>query len=542
MIRRGIVVTHGVGQQRRADQLSTIVEPLVAFLGRSLGHGNVHLTARTGPDEDGVATAWIFLRKPGCDLPVEEWVVREAWWAESFRPSTSGTIIIWALRAFWHHIQATYEKVFLRNIRRVLPWMDKPSPQGTGVWASDTPGPVRAVLDAAVWAFIMVGYLILYAVALGIIIPLYVLLVFPFNRILPAKVRSAQLALINLLTSGIGDQQAMTNRRVAVAGAANTVARGLWYFLAPNRPDDPHTQQPAHYDTVTVVAHSGGGVVSYEALVRGDIRGWMREDPPVQRVTWVTVGSGLNLAWRMRARRKAREQAFWNRSLREYVNWIDIYARYDPVPQGEPPHEMVRGLIGEQPAPYRTLRVANTDWPFTDHSAYWGNREEVMSRIVHAVTDSRLARQPLNELSDGSYGTHDLSSSVKRAVEATSNHRSLVTRNRVLTLLALCAGGMLLLAFGSQVGEWGTGQRNELLGLAWPDLSFRRRLGRLTPEWANWFVGALSLVLLAVIALTLLKALSSFLSWSRLEVDDPPPPSWGRVIGSARSRRTAREG
>ncbi len=527
MIRRGIVVTHGVGQQRRADQLSTVVEPLVAFLGRSLGHGNVHLTARTGPDEDGVATAWIFLRKPGCDVPEEEWVVREAWWAESFRPSTSGTVIIWALRAFWHHIQATYEQVFLRNVRQALPWAESPPPQGTGVWAGDTPGAVRAALDAVVWSFIMVGYLILYAVALGIIIPVYVFLVFPFNRILPARVRSAQLTLINLLTSGTGDQQAMTNRRVAVAGAANTVARALWYFLAPTRPDDPQTKQPACYHTVTVLAHSGGGVVSYEALAREEVRRWMREGSPVRRVTWVTVGSGLNLAWRMRAWRKAREQAFWNRSLREYVNWIDIYARYDPVPQGEPPCEMVRGLIGDKPAPYRSLRVANADWPFTDHSAYWGNREEVMSRIVHAVTDSRLAQQPLDELVDGSYAAHDLACPVKRAVEATPQHRTLVTRNRILTLLALGVGGVLVLAFGTEVGEWVTGKRDEPLGVSWPDLSFRIGLGRSVPEWATWFVGALALVLLATIVLTLLRIPASFLSWQRAEPDDPPPPGWG---------------
>lgn len=538
MIRRGIVVTHGVGHQRRADQLSTVIEPLLAFLGQSLGHGNVHLTARTGPDEEGVATAWISLTKPGCEEAEEEWVVREAWWAESFRPSTSGTIITWALRAFCHHIHATFRVVFWRNMRRAVPRISNPPPQGNGVWAGDTPGAVRAALDAVVWVFIMLGYLALYLVGLAIVIPVYVFLVLPFNRILPARVRSAQLALINLLTSGIGDQQAMTHRRVAVAGAANTVARALWYFVSPDRPKDRHTKELPYYDTVTVVAHSGGCVVSYEALARGDVRRWLREGFAGRRLTWVTVGSGLNLAWNMRARRKARERAFWSRSLREYVNWIDIYARYDPVPQGEPPQGMVRGLIGEEPVPYRSLRVANSDWPFTDHSAYWGNREEVMSRIVHAITDSRLARQPLDELADGSYATHALGDPVKGAVEGTPRHRSRVTRNRILTLLAICVGGTMLLAFGTDVGRWVTGRRNELLGLSWPQLSVRRGLGKRVPERATWFVGAFTLLFVASIVLTLWRIPASFLSWWRAERDDDPlPEGWAKVTSGSGGRQ-----
>ena len=35
-VHRGIVVTHGVGSQRRADQLDTVVEPLMTFLCRAL--------------------------------------------------------------------------------------------------------------------------------------------------------------------------------------------------------------------------------------------------------------------------------------------------------------------------------------------------------------------------------------------------------------------------------------------------------------------------------------------------------------------------
>lgn len=35
--------------------------------------------------------------------------------------------------------------------------------------------------------------------------------------------------------------------------------------------------------------------------------------------------------------------------------------------------------------PYVDLRVANTDWPFSDHGSYWDNDAEVMARIIHAI-------------------------------------------------------------------------------------------------------------------------------------------------------------
>ncbi|MFN8556963.1 MAG: hypothetical protein U0531_06295 [Dehalococcoidia bacterium] len=88
------------------------------------------------------------------------------------------------------------------------------------------------------------------------------------------------------------------------------------------------------------------------------------------------------------------------------MNWIDIYSRYDFVPQGRAPDggplergSMVKAIAGPPDGlreggarPYVGVRVANTDWPFSDHGAYWSNDEEVMARIVFAVVDDRFGR------------------------------------------------------------------------------------------------------------------------------------------------------
>src|SRR5262249_30381146 len=129
-------------------------------------------------------------------------------------------------------------------------------------------------------------------------------------------------------------------------------------------------------------AHSGGCVVSFDALAGEEVRRWMAGDPPGRRITWVTVGSGLNLAWRMRPRDKASDRAFWERRIDGYVNWIDIFARYDPVSQDGAPDgtplldrgNMVGDILGAEPnRPFVGVRVVNEDWPLTDHGGYWWN-------------------------------------------------------------------------------------------------------------------------------------------------------------------------
>ena len=515
MIRRGIVVTHGVGNQRPVDQLDTVVEPLVDFLGRALGYGNVRLVARTQAGDELLPTARIQLTLRGEVEPFEEWEVREAWWADSFRPSGSATVLAWAFGAALFHLGSTWQHVLVRNLRRVA---GKPPPlQGCGVWCVVGAEPLRAFCDAVIWLVVTAGYLAAYAVGAVALLPLYIVLLLPLWLLWPAGAGALQRAVVNWLTGGIGDQHATTNRQVAVAGAADAVARALWCFLGPGRPGG-HA-----YDTVTVVAHSGGCVVSYAALAREDVRRWLRDPKSPRRVTWVTVGSGLNLAWRMRARAKERDRAFWHGGLGDRVNWIDLYARYDPVPQGPAPEAMVAAVLGERARPYASVRVANRDWPFSDHGAYWGNREEVMSRIVHAVADSRLGRRPLNELGDafarqptaaGDEEDHPLAAAIRDAVEAAGARRRRVTAVRLLTIVLIAAGAVLLLAGSSPVGGWAL---DSPIGGVVPDRVGGVDLG----GWRPWVVGAVALAVLADALLLTGRLAAHWWSWSQPEPAEP---------------------
>jgi hypothetical protein len=532
VVRRGIVVTHGVGEQKRAEQLDTVVEPLVWFLGQTLGPENVQLKVRTLLDDQGIARADIHILDPQTREVREAWQVREAWWAESFRPSESGSIFGWAVIAAGFHVRSTARYVVWANIKAALGG----SQQGVGVWQIPRSGHwLYQGLNVINWLFLTAGYAAVYVIGAIVLLPVAIFLQLPLRSIWPEVVGNLQRSLVNLITGGIGDQHAMTNRRVAVAAAANTIATALWPFLAP----EARRRRTYEYDTVTVIAHSGGCVVSFDALASGEVQRWLAEGPPQRRVTWVTVGSGLDLAWQMRARRKAWDHAFWHRRLDARVNWIDIYARYDPVPQGAAPKPMVRQLMGEPPHPYVSVRVANGDWPFTDHGAYWWHREEVLSRLVHAITDSHLGWEPLDERigryaeqrqPDGTYRPHPLAAAVQTAVEAGPAHRRAVAVKRfgAVCLFGLCA----VLLFGEHwltflpcasatcVGQWLLDGLASLgLGPPWPDwltgpLRWLAEPGHFgSPRQHAWVVGAAALVFGLMVLNIILRMMGNLRGW-----------------------------
>jgi hypothetical protein len=492
-----------------------------------MGHNNVQLTARTGPGDDALASARIRLTLPCTTEPFEEWHIREAWWAQSFRPSGSATVLGWALVAAYYHVVTTAKGVFGHNVARLA--AGRPKQDGSGVWTREETGKLHALFDIVVWLVITLGYLFVYAVGAIVILPLYVFLLLPLVALWPSAIGRLQVALVNTVTGGIGDQHATTNRRVAAAGAADSVVRALWYFIAPGRLGS------SVYDTVTVIAHSGGCVVSFDALVRHDVRRWLSESTSLRRVTLMTVGSGLNLAWRMRAKRKARDCAFWDRPLGDHVNWIDIYSRFDPVPQGPPPVEMVEALVGPPPHPFVTVQVTNRDWPLSDHGAYWENFEEAMSRMVHAITDSRLGQQPLSELGDsysvqtqrgGEMEAHPLARPVREAIKAAPDRQRQVTTRRFASFLLIALGVALVYLTSNSLGAWLLGDRMEILGVSWPPLAWRRDLGQLIPtsllgfnftSLRPWIVGALALAFLAEVLLLLAQLGIHLWSWRRAE-------------------------
>ncbi|HZU76920.1 MAG TPA: hypothetical protein VFA70_09170 [Dehalococcoidia bacterium] len=525
MIRRGIVIVHGVGRQGHGAELDTQVEPLVEYLGTVIGYENVQVVARAPRDASGTARARIHLRAPGRREPLEEWEVREAWWAQIFPPTGRGVMLAWAVRAFWAVFQAAFVNVGWRNLKRVL--RRDVRPQGEGVWRTAvTPAPFPAV-DVLNWIVIMAGYSLVFLLGLVVVPLLYVFLLLPSFLLYPAFAQKAQAYLVDLFVGSIAEQQGITSRYVAVADAASVVTLALKPFLDPALLE----QKGRHYETVTVIAHSAGCVVSYDALVSGAVPGWLRSARD-RRLTWITVGSGLNLGWRMHTDRHARDRAFWRRCLPGNVNWINIYARYDPVPGGEPPRALVAALARLEPRPYVSIRVANEDWPLSDHTSYWDNADEVTSRLVHAIGDSRLGRQSLAALLDGSYNPESLvDRGVKRSVDHGPRHRAAVSGRRGAQIGAAAAVVGLLIGFSGTVERFGRWLSDRLSDV--PPHSFWTWLRANLPHRVPWLhvhdlphflLGAAMVLYALVIAGLLANLLGSLFAWLRPEPDRIPQP------------------
>jgi hypothetical protein len=245
----------------------------------------------------------------------------------------------------------------------------------------------------------------------------------------------------------------------------------------------------------------------------------------------------------MRAKTKARDKAFWSHRLRETVNWIDIYARYDPVPQGPAPKGLVTAIMGKAPRPYVSIRVANHDWPLTDHGAYWDNREEAMSRIVHAVTDSRLGQRPLHELGgsyaqlsaeDGTPHPHALAAAVERATKEAGARRTRVTTHRLGSFLLVAVGALLVFGWGRSLGAWVLAEPQSPVRLPWPPVAWRHTLGDLVPsqigpvafgEWRSWIAGVMVLAILIYSVAILGRLVAHWWEWRQREPSDLVVPT-----------------
>ena len=511
---RGIVVVHGVGEHKKGSYISGFVEELVSFLSheKALGAKNVQLSARDRSDRSDTTWATLHLRngRPEASTPEptreqcepeewdEEWHIREAWWTKTFEPTKPLKVYLWGvlaglalLRAIYRHqLQRAWLTTFKKGSLAARPSerLGRPINPATheveagaaqGVWEQPRAGALKAIGDTIVWFFMTLLLVVVGIAGLAIVGVAYMALVLPVSLVAPVFATKLLNAVSKVIVLSLGDQQAMTTRPMALRAAANEVQTALWSMLsgkgllARNRDDSGFKG----FETVTVVAHSGGCLVSLAALTSVDFGRFRADKLPAgyvrpERVNLVTAGSGLNLGWNVRYSKNDADEALWGEPPCG-VNWLNIYARYDPVPQGPPPSAMVfevtggdpevpefRGAATHRPA-YVNLRVVNSDNPWADHSGYWRNHAEVMSRVVHLITRKASATARLGP-DDTVVEPKNLARLKARidsqvAVEAPKCERR--TTRTMLVLLGVLALFVAACGWAAvDVGEWALGK------------------------------------------------------------------------------------
>ena len=390
----GIVFVHGIGSQRPGETLLDWSRPLIKLLTEwRTAHGLPPDPVVTSDvDFSGASLPTIELAIPAGPVgpsdepaPAQRWIMTEAWWAARVQPPSLGTMTRWLSDDFGRVVEGI-KKGFTdrtdddRRRRELLRLTDVHERLAA------------AGIDDRRWAWIdRLDHLQARALslALGAAWVLGAILLVPYAalRALPFKALRDAVGLRQLdsfLVDWFGDMRILLYDQAQAANIRARLADAVAVLVA--RGCGP----------IVVVAHSGGAVVSFTALTDSG-------HPPLPVSKLITLGQGLDLAWRL-------ENAWRGlppgdrlipklEGLAWAERWVDFWASYDPATGGplEPP-DGVAARPNEVP-------VRNRMSLLEDHGTYWENDEEFLIPLLRELdtpegppSRSRFFRDRADEL------------------------------------------------------------------------------------------------------------------------------------------------
>jgi hypothetical protein len=475
----GVVFVHGVGFQNRGETLLSWSDRLIRVLAARYGDADepVDRVHRSEIDLDGSEPSSIELRIPGRDgRRPQHWLLAEAFWAASIQPPSVPTMLRWL--------------------------------GARGAAALAAVGPAKAFRNSVYLTGVVIGALVLYAAIRSL------------TALLPiAAVRNALVApLDRLLTGWSGDMQVLV---FDAAQSANIRTRV--YETITGVAD-------AGFARVAVVAHSGGAVASYMTLTDGVLWQPTASRPTAPAVvTLITLGQGLNIAWRLsgvgdgkdcsRATGTARRLTADLRLDHRQLRWYDYYSEGDTVSESllRPP----ACLVGTVPGESDRYEIQNV--PANPHGTYWDNDEEFVLPIVRRL--EAAAPIPAEDEVPAPLPPPDSSRLARRMLRI--GMASLTTRVMFAAMASAIVGSALL-----------GGARMDDLGAALAEIITALPLVGLLAGPRDWIAENASgggwdvLRALGTLVISLLLVLTAFLPLSRLG-----PDRLALQIGGARLQR-----
>jgi hypothetical protein len=411
----GVVFVHGIGTQPERETLFDWARPIVDVMTEwRREHDVLHPNAVVGANPVGAASvsdpANPFIE---LDIPAwegrkrERWLLTEAYWAGDVRaPSFTDAIgyirrrVVGIIRGITDgfakregkrhdrlaklvraHETNPDERVRRRvaEVRRSLDRRWALIDALDAVWAL---GPVRWVLAAVASVIVLV--------ALAIYAPLRAIPIAAVRR----KVESAALDLF--LVDWFGDLPVILEDQSQAAAIRTRLLERITWLRKRGCGD------------IVLVAHSGGTIVSYAAMLR-----YSHDEMPVTK--FVTLGEAIQLGWRLE--KEANNWVAGNPirgdlgARRPDLRWVDVWASYDPAPAGpfesldECPLVTVDSLADRKPGSPIAIEsrpVTNFMHIGLDHGGYWLNDEGFLIPLIRHIDDpagdgsaSRFYRDPL---------------------------------------------------------------------------------------------------------------------------------------------------
>lgn len=405
----GVLLVHGIGDQRRGQTLTHFGEPLFRGLERCLRHRNGGaslervVTSPVTMASRVPAHAVITLGHSDVDSRAR-WLVAESHWGDVFERPSFRTVAVWAIG--------------------VVPWMILTQ------FADDLE---RALRSEKVGRSALAFASLVFTFPLALLIQIAVLVLVPLALIPPLNPLVAPTQ--RWMSGVLGDSFVLLTSPFQLQSMVSTVRKDLEWLAT-------------RCDAIAVVAHSQGAALAHEAVRQAAepkvkrlitlgsavsrLKGlkYVTENAPGMFLasTLVTIASlvlGTLYAWNLLVttetllalagglaglcvllalsayvmpftlkginRLRHSHQGF---ELPKGVEWEDYYASADPIPNGpmfDPADRISYATVSES--------VENTANPFCDHSAYWRNEDQFVTAVVGSLL--RLAGPPLSEAAPG---------------------------------------------------------------------------------------------------------------------------------------------
>ena len=370
----GIVFVHGIGSQRPGETLLDWSRPLIKLLTEwRTAHGLPPDPVITSDvDFSGASLPTIELAIPAGPVgpndepaPAQRWIMTEAWWAARVQPPSLGTMTRWLSDDFGRVVEGikqgfkdrTDDDRRRRALLRLTEAHDRLAAAGIDerrwAWIDRLDRLQARALSLALGAAWVIGTILL--------VPYAALRALPFKALRDAiGLRQLDSFLVDWFGDMrilLYDQAQAANIRARLADAvAQLVARGC--------------------GPIVVVAHSGGAVVSFTTLTDPG-------HPPLPVTKLVTLGQGLDLAWRL-------ENAWRGLppgdrlipkldGLAWAERWVDFWASYDPATGG--PLEPPDGVAAKPDE----VAIRNRMSLLEDHGTYWENDEEFLIPLLREL-------------------------------------------------------------------------------------------------------------------------------------------------------------
>ena len=260
----GILFVHGIGEQKKSETLIAFGEPIIHWLNSWIRGADsnsetdpviiVDSILNSGADKDEPSYSRLRIESAN---NVDDWLIAESWWAESFTAPTYRDLLNWAMIV----LPFTVATHFYRRVRLAVKNEDE--------------GARRLSRKEKIFQCFLEVIMAIFFVAILPIIGMMVVLVLALGVLPIPKLRAWMLAAQSKLLGTVGDSYILLGSEIRRGAMVSRVVRDIEWLNQRCK-------------EVVLVAHSQGAAISLEALqvFPRDITG-----KPVNM--FITLGAGI---------------------------------------------------------------------------------------------------------------------------------------------------------------------------------------------------------------------------------------------------------